>query len=107
MKEVSGERYKYLGVLQNEVNMNDEMKRMVSGEYFRRLDSLLKSKLNAGNLITGVNSWVIGVVRYSAGIFDWRKDELVFMDRKTRKMMAMKGAMKCRGAVERLYVKVC
>ena len=41
MKEVSDEGYKYLGVLQNEVNVNDEMKGMVSGEYFRRLDSLL------------------------------------------------------------------
>ena len=85
--------------------MNDEMKGMVSGEYFRRLDSLLKSKLKAGNLITGVNSWAIGVVRFSAGIIYWRKDELLFIDSKTRKMMAMKGAMKCMSEVERLYVK--
>jgi hypothetical protein len=61
------------------------MKGKVSGEYFRRVGLLLRSKLNAGNLIAYVNSWAIGVMRYSAGIFDCVKEDLIFMDTKTRK----------------------
>ena len=56
------EGYKYLGVLQNEKNMNDEMRGRVSDEYYRRVRLLARSKLNAGNMIAGVNSWAIGVV---------------------------------------------
>ena len=35
---------------------------------------LVKSELYAGNLVKGINTWAIGVVRYSAGVLDWTKD---------------------------------
>ena len=37
---------------------------------------LLKSELYAGNLVKGINTWAIGVVRYSAGVLDWTKEDL-------------------------------
>ena len=70
MKEVDEEGYKYLGVLQTEVDKNKDMKRKVSSEYMRRVKLLAKSKLYAGNLIRVINAWAVGVVRYSAGIID-------------------------------------
>ena len=50
--------------------MNDEMKG-ISAEYLRSVKLLAQSKLNAGNLIAGVNSCAIGVLGYSAVLIDW------------------------------------
>ena len=33
---------------------------------FRRLRKVLKSKLNGGNLVCGVNTWAVSLLRYSA-----------------------------------------
>ena len=37
MKDVDEDGYKYLGVLQNEVQMNREMKKKIEKEYLRRV----------------------------------------------------------------------
>ena len=57
------------------------MKMKVSKEYFRRLKKALKSKLNGGNLVQGVNTWAMSFLRYSAAFISWRKCELyIFME---------------------------
>ena len=70
MKEDDECVYKYLGVLQTEEVMDKEMKKRVRDEYLRRGRLLAKSKLNAGNMVQGINAWAVGVVRYSAGILE-------------------------------------
>ena len=42
------------------------MKLNVSKEYIRRTRKLLKSELNGGNLVRGVNAWAVSLLRYSA-----------------------------------------
>ena len=69
MKDVDENGYKYLGVSQAENVKNREMKDKVRNEYMRRVKLLVKSELYAGNLVKGINTWAIGVVRYSAGVF--------------------------------------
>ena len=105
MKEVDEEGYKYLGVLQRDSLMCSEMKDKVRTEYFRRLVLLLKSELYAGNLITGINAWAIGIVRYTAGVLNWGVTELKKMDVKTRKTMTLHGAFHRNSDVDRLYMK--
>ena len=56
-----GESYKYLGILEGDRFLGEEMKLKVSKEYFRRLKKVLKSKLNRGNLVQGVNIWTVNV----------------------------------------------
>ena len=51
-----GESYTYLGILEADKFLGEEMKLKVSKEYFRRLKKVLKSKLNGGNLVQGVNT---------------------------------------------------
>ena len=51
-----GEGYKYLGILEADRFLGEEMKLKTSKEYFRRLKTVLKSKLNDGNLVQGVNT---------------------------------------------------
>ena len=76
-----GESYKYLGFLGAE----EKMKLNVSKEYIRRLRKVLKSKLNGGNLVHGVNTLAVSLLRYSAA-FSLRKSQLQATDRKTRKL---------------------
>ena len=58
MKEVDESGYKYLGALQTEEVMDKEIKRRVRVKYLRRVRLLAKSKLNAGNLLQGINAYL-------------------------------------------------
>ena len=80
------------------------MKLNVSKEYIRRLRKVLKSKLNGGNLVHGVNAWAVSLLRYSAAFVSWRKSELEAIDRKTRKLFTIYGALPLKSDVDRLYI---
>ena len=67
------ESYKYLCILEGDKFLEEKMNLNVSKEYIRRLKKVFKSKLNGGNLVRGVNTWEISLVRYSAVFFSWRK----------------------------------
>ncbi len=105
MNDVDENGYKYLGVLQADQVKSKEMKEKIRGEYLRRVKVLAKSKLYAGNLVTGVNTWAVGAVRYSGGILDWTKKDVREMDVKTRKILTMCGAFRKLSSVDRLYMK--
>ena len=80
------------------------MKEKVRKEYFRQIKKILKSKLNSGNVETTINSRALAVIRYSAGLIKWTKDELRTIDRKTRKAMTMHRVLHPQGDVDRLYI---
>ena len=105
MGAVDEDGYKYLGVLEGADIMQKEMKEKVRKEYLRRVKLVARSKLYGGNLIKAVNTWAIGVVRYSAGVLDWKDTELKAMDVKTRKLLTMFGAFHMKSSVGRLYMK--
>ena len=78
------------------------MKERFCAEYFRRLKNVLSSKLNDLNVIRGINTWAVAVMRYGAGVVNWTQTELQTIDRKTRKKLSMYGAMHIRDSVDRL-----
>ena len=80
------------------------MKTKLSSEYLRRLRKTLQSKLNGRNVIATINTWAVPVMRYGAGVVNWNKDELVKMDRKTRKLLTTNGMLNPRADVDRLYL---
>ena len=84
-----GESYKYLGILEADRFLGEEMKLKVSKEYCRRLKKGLKSKLNIGKLVQGVNTWAVSLLKYSAAFISKRKCELQAIDRKTRKLFTI------------------
>ena len=49
---------------------------IVSKEHIRRLRKVLKSKLNGENLVPGVNTSPVSLLRYSAAFVSWRKSEM-------------------------------
>ena len=86
--------------------MGEGEKDLFSKEYKRRLKLLLNTKLSGKNKIMAVNRWAVAILRYSAGIVEWRSDdELKELDRKTRKMMKMHGALHPKSDVDRLYLQ--
>ena len=89
----------YLAILEYDRVKEQEMKDKFRNEYFRRKKLILKSKLNGRNKIMALNTWVISILRYGAGM-----NELQEMDRKTRKRMAMNKELHPRSDVVRLYV---
>ena len=61
-----GESVKYLGLLEADRFLGEEIKWKVSKEYCRRSKKVLKSKLNGGNLVQEVSTWAVSLLRYSA-----------------------------------------
>ena len=105
MAELESDKgYKYLGILEADDIMHTEMKDKIKKEYYRRARQLTSSKLNGGNTIRAINSRAVSLVRYSAGILKWTKDELKAMDRKTKKILAMNRMYHPQSDTDRLYI---
>ena len=99
-----GQSYKYLEILDADKFLEEKMKLNVSKEYIRRLSKFFKSKLNGGNFVHGVNTWAVFLLRYSAAFVSWRKSEMQAIDRKTRKLFTIYGALHPNSDVDRLYI---
>ena len=105
MKQIEDTGYKYLGILEVDVLMESQMKRIFSQEYLRRTRLILRSKLNGRNKFQAINTWAVALLRYGAGTINWKTDELQKLDRKTRKLLTMHGAFHPKSDVDRLYLK--
>ena len=109
-----GESYKYLGILEEDKFLEEKMKLNVSKEYIMKLNvskeyilrirKVLKSKLNGENLVHGVNTWAILLLRYSAAFASSMKTELQAIDRQIRKLLTIYGALHPKSDVDRLYI---
>ena len=76
IKRITEKGCTYLGVMELDQVMEEEMKKKIMKEYYRRLKLVLKSKLNGRNIILAINTWAVAVIRYGAGIIDWNMGEL-------------------------------
>lgn len=69
IKDINDGGYNYLGAVEAEKISLKEIKK-IKREHMSRVRSILKSKLNCGHTILIINSWVIRLVRYTAGIVE-------------------------------------
>ena len=98
------ETNKYLGILEADTIKQVEMKDKIQKEYFRRTRKLLEIKLSSRNLIKGINTRTVPLVRYSGPFLKWTRDELKQMDQRTRRLMTMHKALHPRDGVDKVYV---
>ena len=98
------ETYKYLGILEADTIKQVQMKDMIRKEYLRRTRKLLETKLSSRNLIKGINTWAVPLVRYSGPFLKWTREELKQMAQRTKKLMTMQKALHPRDDVVRLYL---
>lgn len=83
----NGETYKYLGFQQARMLDENQAKARIKGQFTKRVSSLLKTELNAGNLFQAVNTYATPVLTYSFGILKWTRTDLDEIQRLTRTMM--------------------
>ena len=102
INEVERGGYRYLGILELDKVKDEEMKQQLKKEYKRRLKLILSSKLHGRNKIMAVNTWAVAVLRYGAGVLKWTTEELKELDRKTRKLMTMHGALHPKSDINRV-----
>ena len=98
------ETYKYVSVLEADTIKQVEMKEKIKKEYLKRNRKVLETKLCSRNLIKGINTWAVALVRYSGSFVKLTREELEQMDQRTRKLMTMHKALHPRDNVDRLYV---
>ena len=96
--------YKYLGILGADTIKQEEMKERIKKKYIRRTRKLPETKLCSRNLIKGINTWAVLLVRYSVPFLKWTREELEQTDQRTRKLMTMYQALHPRDDGDRLYV---
>ena len=96
--------YKFLGILEADTIKQVEMKDKIQKEYVMRTRKLLETKLSGRNLIKGINTWAVSLVRYSWPFLKWTRDGLKQMDQRTRKLMSMHKTLHPRYNIDRLYV---
>ena len=65
---------------------------------------ILETKFNGGNLITGINTQAISLLRFSDAFIDWTGAELEQIDRGTRKLSTMHWALNPKSDVARIYL---
>ena len=87
------ETYEYLGILEADTIKQVQMKDKIQKEYLRGTRKLLETKLSSRNLIKGINTWAVPLVRYSGPFLKWTRDELKQMDQRTGKLMTMHKAL--------------
>ena len=68
------ETYKYLGILEADIIKQVEMKDKIKKDYLRRTRKLPETKLSSGNLIKGINTWAVPLVRYSGLFLKWTRE---------------------------------
>ena len=95
--------YKHLGILEADTIKQLQMKDKIRKEYIRTR-KLLETKLSGRNLVKGINTWAVPLIRYSGPFLKWTKDELKQMDQQTRKLMTVHKALHPRDNVDSQYV---
>ena len=79
------------------------MKENKKKEYHKKTSKLFEAKIYCRNLIRGINTLGVSLVRYSGPFLTWTR-ELRQMDPRTRKLMTIHKALDPRDDTERLNV---
>ena len=72
--------------------------------YLRRICRVLDTKLNGGNVIKGINTWAVSLLRHSAAFIDWNCAELTQLHRRTKKPMKTHNALHPKSNVDPLNI---
>ena len=87
------ENYKYLEILEVDTIKQAEMKKKIRKEYLRQTKKLHKTKLCSRNLIKGINTWEVPLVRYLRSFMKRIQEGLRQMDQMTKKLLTKQKAL--------------
>ena len=69
------ETCKYLGILEADTIKQEEMKEKINKEYLRKTRKLLETELSCRNLIKGINTRAVPLVRYLGPFLKWTREQ--------------------------------
>jgi hypothetical protein len=96
-----GEFYKYLGINQSNHIQHSIIKENLEKQFYLRIKSILKSKLNGNNLIKAVNTYAVPLLTYSFGVIKCSKTNLQNINIKTRVLFTKFSKHHPKSAIER------
>jgi hypothetical protein len=96
-----GEFYKYLGINQSNHIKHSIIKENLEKQFYLRIKSILKSKLNSNNLIKAINTYAVPLLTYSFGVIKWSKTNLQNINIQTRILFTKFGKHHPKCAIER------
>jgi hypothetical protein len=96
-----GEFYKHLGINQSNHIQHSIIKENLEKQFYLRIKSILKSKLNGNNLIKAVNTYAVPLLTYSFGVIKWSKTNLQNINIKTRVLFTKFSKHHPKSAIER------
>jgi hypothetical protein len=96
-----GEFYKYLGINQSNHIQHSIIKENLEKQFYLRIKSILKSKLNGNNLIKAVNTYAVPLLTYSFGVIKWSKTNLQNINIKTGVLFTKFSKHHPKSAIER------
>lgn len=100
----ANDSYKYLGINQALEIKISEMKKIFKEKLYKRVNVLLKTKLNSKSLFTAINTWAIPCLTYSFGILTWSQTDLREIDRTIRTILTKYGVHHPHSSTIRLYL---
>ena len=98
------EIYKYLGVVESIVIKHAEMKEKTIGVFKKRLKSILRTELNAKNLMIAIGEYATPVLSYTFGVLNWTEEEIKNIDIHVRKSLNLFRMFPIKSDIDRLYV---
>ena len=96
--------YRYLGVVECTAIKHAEMKSKVLTTFKKRLKSILRTELNARNVMTAIGEYAVPVLSYTFGIINWTEQEIKDADIHVRKQLNLYRMFEIKSDVDRLYV---
>ena len=76
--------YKYLGLIQCDEIILDEVKTNTKKEYFSRIRNIVKADISAKNVTSAIKTFAMPIMRYGFGVIKWSINELKILDRKNQ-----------------------
>lgn len=98
------EKYKYLGINENQKINHPQLKTEFTEEYKKRLTKLLNTSLNGKNMVHAINSYAIPALTYSFGVVKWSETDLENLDILTRTLLTKFRMLHPNSSIERLYL---
>jgi len=95
---------KYLGILQGGTHNDRENVKRVRETLRVRTQQVLKLKGSSQQLITAVNSWALGMFKFSVGIVHWSTSQLNDADCEIRRLLKEGGLRPDKGGTLHLYI---
>lgn len=96
--------YTYLGMQQRDMCQVKDVIANLKEKYFALLKKIWSSELNAKNKIAATNALAVPILSHTFGAIKWTVDDIMQLDRSTRKIMTEFRSHHPRASVQRVYI---